>query len=305
MGSYAQEHDGLYDKDTFSFQTTHENDSLKMDSLFRITAHKGFGLLDTISNDTLLRTVLMPYRQIRGAYVSQSLQRLDLPAVKEIRTRTSNHGAWKFWVICLILVYVSFVRIANPNNFRVFLLSVFNLKLSEKIWDDQRSIFSFVILQLFAIYLFIAALFINYFLELKNINPMHSFFTQYLIIFGVLVVVYLCKFIIHGLLGVLLKMNKLGVGFVANTVSVNNFLSLIVFPFIIFMIYNEDHLWSLILTQTVIAIFFISVLYRMGRIALLSHTFFSFPKIYLFIYLCALEIVPWFVIIKFINHYQV
>ncbi len=294
--------------DSFSFatDTTYRLDSLAMDSVLKHRyAGKRFGLLDTITNDTVLRSILMPFSRITNKYNERPLIRLNLPTIKEIETRPPNTGNWKFWIICFVLFYISFVRISNQNNFKVFILSVFNLKLSSKIWEEQRSIFSFVILQLYAIYLFIAALFINYFLELKGFNPFHNYFLQYLAILGILLLIYTGKFIIHGLLGVILKMNRLGIGFVANTISVNNFLSLVILPFIIFIIYNENPLLTLVLTQTVIAIFFISVFYRMVRVTILSQSFFSFPKVYLFIYLCALEVAPWFVIIKFINHYPI
>ena len=268
-------------------------------------ALKPFGLADSLRNDTILRSIFTPYHLITQSYSQRVNRRLNLPTVKEVINRPVKSDAWKFWVITLIILYISIVRIINPNNFKIFLLSVFNLKLSEKIWDEQRSVFNFVILQLFCIYLFIAALFINYFLELKNFNPFQNYLFQYVAILGVIIIVYLLKFILHGVLGVLFKMKKLGIGFVSNTVSVNNFLSLVILPFIIFIIYNEEPLWALILSRTVIAIFFISVIYRMVRIVLLSHAFFSFPRIYLFIYLCALELLPWFIIVKFINQYPV
>lgn len=294
--------------DSFQFQqdTSYRIDSLVMDSMSRAQwRHTTFGLLDSLENDSFLRSSMASYHLITNYYTEKPAPRLNLPTVKEIETRPARNFAWKFWIICFILLYISFVRISNPNNFRVFILSVFNLKLSERIWADQRPVFSFVILQLFAIYLFIAALFINYFLELNHFNPLNSYFVQYITIVSVLLIVYLVKFIIHGLLGVLFKMNKLGFGFVANTVSVNNFIALVILPFIIFIIYNENSLMTMILAKTVMAFFFISVGYRIFRIILLRHTFFSFPNVYLFLYLCTLEIVPWFVIVKFINQYSI
>jgi len=291
-------------KDTFTFAAT---DTAMIDSSAIVMAQsKAFTLIDSLRNDTVLRSLLHPYEQIKYAYLkTRSQVRINLPTVKEVEARHNRHAGWQFWIICFILFYISFVRISNQNNFRVFILSVFNLKLSSKIWEEQRGIFNFVILQLFAIYLFIAALFINYYMQLKGLNFFHDYSIQYFVVVVALGLIYSAKFIIHGLLGLILKMNKLGTGFVANTVSVNNFLSLVILPFIVFMIYNENSLFTLILTQTIVAIFFISVFYRMLRITLLSQTFFSFPKVYLIIYLCASEVAPWLVIIKFINNYQI
>lgn len=290
----------------FSTDTSYVADSLRADSLFtRIYKRSGFGLLDSISNDSLLRMMVKPYQFIAGTYFAKTEVRRNLPTVKEIKVRERYNEPWKFWVIVFVFIYISFVRIANPNNFRVFMLSVFNLKLSDKIWEDQKSFFGFVILQLFAIYLFIAAIFINNQLEVRHILITSNYFLQFLLVLLFLTGIYFLKFLMHTLLGVLLKMKKLGIGFVSNTISVNNFLALVIFPLIIFTVYYHHAIWSSVIAQTVVAVFFISVIYRVVRITLLSNRFFSFPRIYLFIYLCALEIVPWFVIVKFLNNFQI
>lgn len=290
----------------FSTDTSYVADSLRADSLYtRAYKRSGFGLLDSIANDSMLRVMVKPYQFIAGTYFAKTELRRNLPTVKEVKVRERHNEPWKFWVIVFVFIYISFVRIANPNNFRVFMLSVFNLKLSDKIWEDQKSFFGFVILQLFAIYLFIAAIFINNQLEVRHILVTSNYFLQFLLVLLCLTGIYFLKFLMHTLLGVLLKMKKLGIGFVSNTISVNNFLALVIFPLIIFTVYYYHAIWSSVIAQTVVAVFFISVIYRVVRITLLSNRFFSFPRIYLFIYLCALEIVPWFVIVKFLNNFQI
>lgn len=266
---------------------------------------KHFGLIDSLGNDSMRRTIIKPYQFITGIYTQKQELRRNIPTIKEIKWRKEGNSPWKFWVILFVIAYISFVRIANPKNFRMFMLSVFDLKLSDKIWEDQRSFFGFIILQLFAIYLFIAAIFINNQLEVRQVLWVKNYFWQFLLIFFVLLLVYLFKFILHTLLGFLLKMKKLGIGFVSNTISINNFVALVIFPLIIFTIYYQNDIWSSAIAQSVIAVFFISIIYRIIRIALLSNRFFSFPIIYLFIYLCALEILPWFIIIKFLNDTQI
>jgi hypothetical protein len=294
--------------DSFAFatDTSYVTDSLQADSLYRLTwKHHSFGLLDSLSDDSMLRSIVKPFQFINSTVVAKLELRKNLPTTKEVKVHKRLNAPWKFWVIIFVFAYIAFVRIANPNNFRVFMLSVFNLKLSEKIWDNQRSFFGFIILQLFAIYLFIAAIFINNQLEVRDIQVVDSYFIQFILVFVALMVIYLVKFLLHGFLGSLLKMNKLGIGFVSNTISVNNFLALVIFPLIIFTVYYHNAVWSSVVAQTVFVVFFISIVYRVVRITLLSNRFFSFPKIYLFIYLCALEIMPWFVIVKYLNGLQI
>jgi hypothetical protein len=294
--------------DSFMFQTdsTAILDSLSTDSSRTVRwGFKRFGLLDSLSSDSSLRLLVKPYQFINTPFIVKAQLRKNLPTTKEIKVRDRQNAPWKFWVIVFIFAYIAFVRIANPNNFRVFMLSVFNLKLSDKIWEDQKSYFGFVILQLFAIYLFIAAIFINNEFEARNISFVGSYFVQFIIVFAALTGIYLVKFLMHTILGGLMKMKKLGIGFVSNTISINNFLALVIFPVIIYTVYDHNTVWSSVAVQTVVAVFFISILYRVVRITLLSNRFFSFPKIYLFIYLCALEIMPWLVIVKFLNNLQI
>lgn len=290
--------------DTFTFNpdTSYVLDSLASDSVFYTVQKKnGNTLLDSIANESNLRRIFKPYLFIQNKYVEKIKFKRDLPNAKEIVKRPAVPAPWKFWVVIFIVLYISLIRIFNPINFKTFLLSVFNLKLSERIWEEQRSAFTFIFLQMFAIYIFIASLFITFQLELKAIDFIDNRLWQFAAISGLLTLIYFGKFLMHAILGYLLKMNKLAIGFVSNTITVNNFIALVIFPLIIFMNYHYDELWSVVLTQSIVSLFFISVGYRIIRIFMLSASFFSFPVIYLILYLCSLEILPWLIIIKYLN----
>lgn len=303
--TFGQNTSGL-DSFAFASDSIYTNDTLFQDSInHKPLNSQKFTLLDSLTNDTIINSIFKSYAGIHQVYFEKRVVRKNLPTVKEVKLRFQSNNQWKFWITLFILGYIAFVRIANANNFRVFLLSVFNLKLSRKIWEDQRSFFGFVILQLFAIYLFIAAMFINNYMELKKILIADNYFKQYGIILLVLFFIYIGKFMLHAFFGLLFKMQNLATGFVSNTISVNNFVALIIFPVAIFSVYANSVLWAQVLAQTIIAIFFISIVYRLVRIVLLSNSFFSFPTFYLFLYLCALEVAPWFIIVKYLNSYNI
>ncbi len=301
----AQDTGGMQLRDTFQFtpDTAYMQDSIASDSLFYTLRYKAkLTLLDSLNNDSLLNRIFKPYLFIQNRFVEKLKIRRELPTAKEIIYRPARPKEWKFWITLFIILYIAFIRIFNPTNFKTFILSVFNLRLSEKIWEEQRTAFAFIFLQMFAIYLFIASLFITFQLELIGVQFLDNSLLQFAAISGVLALIYFGKFLLHAILGYLLKMNKLAIGFVSNTVSINNFIALVIFPLIIFMNYHFDELWSIVLSQSIIALFFISVGYRVIRIFMLSGSFFSFPVIYLILYLCSLEILPWLVIIKYLNN---
>lgn len=281
------------DSDTLSVQT------VMIDTLFNLP--------DTITNDSMLRNIFYPFYQIKQQHIESEIRikRSNLPTIKEISNRKPNQRQWKFWVICFILIYIAFVRIANPNNFKVFMISVFNLKLSQKIWSDQKGIFGFVTVQLFTVFLLVGSLFIYNLLESSNKILDENYFGQFMLIFGILIIVYLLKFLLHTILAYLLKVPLMGLSFVYNTVFVNSFVALSVFPLVIFLLYNNSYVYFTIISQTIIGLFFVSIFYRMTRIYLLGNQLFNLPRFYLFIYLCALEVLPWFVIVKIINTYQI
>jgi hypothetical protein len=283
-------------------------DSLSNDTQVVIPGAIGKSLLEQLQNRDFIRNQFYPFLDLNEGNNREIIakpNRGKLPNVKELDIRKPQKANWRFWIICFILLYIAFVRIANTNNFKVFILSVFNLKLSSKIWEEQRYTFTFTTIQLFAIYIMIGSLFISGYLEMNFIQFIDKPVYQYFVIVVILFLVYFIKFSVHTLLGSLLKIKKLAISFVANTVSVNNFLALVIFPFIIFFTYNRNPMYILILSQVVISIFFIGVAYRLVRIFLLSGQFIQLPKFYLFIYLCALEVLPWFVIIHFINNLRI
>lgn len=300
----AQDTGGVQLRDTFIFSpdASYVQDSISSDSLFyKFRSKSSLTLIDSLSSDSILNRIFKPYLFIQNRFVEKLKIRRELPTAKEISYRPSRPKEWKFWVTLFIVFYIALIRIFNPTNYKTFILSVFNLRISEKIWEEQRTAFAFIFLQMFTIYLLIASLFITFQLELRGLHFLENSLLQFAAISGILALIYFGKFLLHAILGYLLKMHKLAIGFVSNTVSVNNFISLVIFPLIIFMNYHFDKLWSVVLSQSIIALFFISVAYRVLRIFMLSRSFFSFPVIYLILYLCSLEILPWLIIIKYLN----
>lgn len=278
--------------------------SIQPDSPAVAVMKQPFTLRDTLVNRNTVFGIFYPFMKDVAPTNLLLSKRENLPGVKEIRVRKEENQSWRFWLICFVLMYIAFVRIANPNNFWVFLLSVFNIKLSEKIWGEQRYTFTFTTLQLFVIYLLIASLFVTEYAQFKFLLPGAEPALKFAVVFAFLTILYSFKFIVHFIVGLLFKARKLALSSISNTVSVNNFIALVILPFIIFFSYNSNELYLKVLAQVVITLFMISVLYRIVRMSMLSKHIIGLPKIYLFVYLCGLEILPWFVIVKYLNGLQ-
>lgn len=271
---------------------------------------KTFGLLDSVVNDSFLSRHFKAYENINNQIIITRSAKRDVPSIKEIKHKRAPVGGWQFLVVLFILFFIAMVKNGNYKNFRIFMNSVFNLKLTDRIWEEQRSYFNLITLELFTIYTLVAALFCNFLLDhyplavadlefisfFMNGDPILRFF----LIFGGILLLYLAKFILHSLVGSIIQVDKFGLGFISNTVTVNNFISLVIFPFLLFLMYAADPIFQDILIKTITVTFLLSVIFRIFRIIFLSNSFFTYPKFYLFIYLCTFEIAPWVVAIKLV-----
>jgi hypothetical protein len=105
------------------------------------------------------------------------------------------------------------------------------------------------------------------------------------------------------LIGELLNFSHLSQGLITNTISLNGFLSFLMLPLSIVYIYNSGIFLGNATFYTLVAIFFIGVIFRNLHMFFMAISALRFPIIYLFIYICALEILPWLLLFKILDNY--
>lgn len=119
-------------------------------------------ILDSLRNDSFINANFRKYAAINNQIVlNESYTQRDVPSVKEIRNRIKGDPSWIFWVIVCILSYVAGVRTFNRKNFKASLNSVFSMKFSFRLLEEKGVIFNYITLQLFTIFVLIAALFVQ------------------------------------------------------------------------------------------------------------------------------------------------
>lgn len=283
------------------------NDIQIQDSLASDNA--SFSLLDTLLNPQQVRQLFMPYESIGNngnVNVAFQLQvSRNIPNLKQITKHPSNDKLAYFISLLAVVILISVTRLTNPKNFTIFIQSIFDSQLSQRIWSDSKTNFLSIIIQLSITFILTFSIIIAFYLQSRSELLEFSFYGILWRSILVLLVVYLTKFIIIWMIGVLLNFSNLSHGLITNTISLNGFLSLLMLPLSIVYIYNSGTFIGNATFYTLVSIFFISVIFRNLHMFFMAISALRFPIIYLFIYLCALEILPWLLLFKILDNYFV
>jgi hypothetical protein len=266
-----------------------------------------FSLLDTLKNESILRSFFHPTTKLSGITNSINLTEInsvrDLPFLKQIKTVPPNSGNWKIWFILCLVLYLAVVRLTNSRNFEQASSVVFDMMFLSTIYKLIDSKFTWSSFHLFIIYILSFSLILTQFFEYNQIFNNYSYKFLVWIISITLALIYLVKFVIYFVVGYLLDDVISSTKMIINTIQISNFLGFILLLFSVFYIYTSNLQLTQTIFFTMVAIFFSAILYRLARYLLNQISKSSLPFFYLFIYLCALEISPWLIFIKILNSY--
>ena len=268
-----------------------------------------FSLIDTLLNPLQVRQLFMPYEGIGdkgNVNVVFELQALrNKPNLKQIKNHPNNDKRTYFFSLVVLVILISINRLTNPKNFTTFIQSVFDTQLSQRIWSDSKTNFLSIIIQLSITFIFTLSIIIAFYLQSRSELLEMSFYSILWRTILILLATYLIKFFLLWTLGELLNFSNLTQGLITSTISLNGFLSLLMLPLSIVYIYNSGTFLGNATFYTLVSIFFIGVIFRNLHMFFMAINALRFPIIYLFIYLCALEILPWLLLFKILDNYFV
>ncbi len=274
-----------------------------------VSDNASFSLLDTLLNPQQVRQLFMPYESIgNNGYVNVAFQlqvSRNMPNLKQIMKHPSNDKRAYFISLLAVVILISVNRLTNPKNFTIFIQSVFDSQLSQRIWLDSKTNFLSIIIQLSITFILTLSIIIAFYLQSRSELLELSFYGILWRSIIVLLGIYLIKFIVIWIIGELLNFSHLSQGLITNTISLNGFLSLLMLPLSIIYIYNSGTFLGNATFYTLVSIFFMGVIFRNLHMFFMAISALRFPIIYLFIYLCALEILPWLLLFKILDNYFV
>lgn len=282
-------------------------DSLKTDSvrpLRQVKLIEGLNYLGSLKKDNNLRKMFFLNEQVSGEAVQMngSEKTRDLPRLKSIRYRLPRRENWKFWILVGSMLFISFIRISNIKRFDEQLMTASDFSIDLKFSTEKSGSYLFNHLALFANFLLSLSLFWVTYIEYHSLEENVQYSLRLWQQVGILLILYLGKFIISIVVGYIFEMGKYARVFLYNTLVVNNFLGVLLVFFNLFYIYIHTPETLLVVESIILILIFIAIIFRTIKNALMSLQAGNEQLIYIILYLCSFEIVPWLILLKlFIN----
>jgi len=282
-------------------------DSLKTDSvrpLIQVKLIEGLNYLDSLKKDNNLRKMFFLNEQVSGEAVQMngSEKTRDLPRLKSIRYRLPRKENWKFWILVGSMLFISFIRISNIKRFDEQLMTASDFSIDLKFSTEKTGSYLFNHLALFANFLISLSLFWVTYIEHHSLEENVHYSLRLWQQVGILLILYSGKFIISIVVGYIFEMGMYARVFLYNTLVVNNFLGVLLVFFNLFYIYIHTPETLLIVESIILILIFIAIIFRTIKNALMSLQAGNEQLIYIILYLCSFEIVPWLILLKlFIN----
>jgi hypothetical protein len=254
---------------------------------------------DTSSVDTI---IVLPVQEIIENIdaPSQNLDYLDVvpPIIEE---RKLGAYPWVFIVAVCILLLIGLIRaIALPFHRLSLVMAFSNITNQYEQNDKEVSIHPILVLQAFvsAIIITLAVFVIEPFQIGLSLNHDFRFFSILLL---AVCLVYCVKYFIHYLVGIVLQSEDLAKLMVVGLLGMLYTFTLISFPLIVTWYYVPDAWLKTWIGLVLLGLTLVFLIWRLVKSTSIYYRYFPFAKIYIIIYLCALEITPLLIIGKLIS----
>jgi len=205
--------------------------------------------------------------------------------------RNFENKDWLGGIFLLLIIAILLIRKLSNKFFQLLFDSMFNFRLSAKMYDNRNILLRRVSLVLDIISLIVFSILI--YLAIKHFELVKGFeYKNYLlaIILGISIFYALFRYIILSFTGYLFQIKEIFSEYLHHTFVINKISALILLPLLIIFIYIVPDIKEYILYLAVI-VFFASVIVKAGwGLKIINKK--DVGIFYLILYLCTLEILP-------------
>ncbi|MCG9880462.1 MAG: DUF4271 domain-containing protein [Bacteroidia bacterium] len=286
------------------------NDSLQVGSLDSSSTHTASvklgpqNLLDSMAEPNTLRHYFFLNEQITkiiepGSNIEQSR---DLPLLKAIHVRNKPREAWKFWTILFNLLFLAIIRLIHIKRFDEIISSAFDLQADFSQYADKAGTYVASHTGLFFNFIIATSFFISSLLAQNHQLDTSNYYSFFLKLSLGIFILYIIKIFINLFIGYLFKIKQMSSVIIFNALVLNNVLGVaLVFLNLFYVFVNDTEIVNIIASVSIVTIL-LSVIYRQVKNILMISQVSKFQFVYILLYLCTLEILPWLVIFKvFLN----
>lgn len=221
------------------------------------------------------------------------------PSHSQPQDRNTMSPIWFFPIVLIALSVFAALRIFYNKYFHQMLIAFYNNNLTNQIVRDENILVQRASVYLSLVFNLIAALFL-YFISIYfgwELGGIGTGFSRFLFFAIGVSFVYTLKFLVLKISGWLFNLDREMATYIFNTFLINNILGIVLLPFVCLMAYNQlfSTYWLISFSLVLAALAFA---YRLLRGILIGFNASSFSPLYLFLYLCALEIAPLMILIR-------
>ncbi len=247
--------------------------------------------------DTIKKIVLSKYKSTDYNFLNtKMLDNRKYVNRNDIRVRKVEHQWLIFTLLFIVFLYTVIKNVYDKTLGVIFQAYWNDRAINQFTRDDnffklRNSVLYFV---LFAI---VYGLLLKYIFNYFDIQLRYKGFEEYVFICTLIALFYLAKFILLKITGFIFSMQRLISGYLS-ILSVSNFVySIIIIPLLLFYQFLDNHLQPILLA-IILILFCFNTVYKYLRTGSFVINNFQFPKFYLFLYLCTLEIMPLLIVYK-------
>lgn len=214
----------------------------------------------------------------------------------------NGYQGWFFPVLLFVLAIYTWLRLFYNKYFNQLIEAFLNTNLTNQIVRDENILVQRASILLALTFNIIAALFL-YLLSLEigwNLGGIGNGFNRFAFFITIVSAIYTFKFLILKIIGWLFDLDREMATYIFNIFLINNVLGLILIPIVALMAYNpliEAHFLANLSLWLIVVAFG----YRIFRGLRSGLSVAGFSPLYLFLYLCTLEIAPLLVLIRIVN----
>lgn len=213
--------------------------------------------------------------------------------------RTTISPGWLFPIVLVALSVFAALRIFYNKYFHQMLIAFYNNNLTNQIVRDENILVQRASVYLSLVFNLIAALFL-YLISIYfgwELGGIGTGFSRFLFFAIGVSFIYTLKFLVLKISGWLFNLDREMATYIFNIFLINNILGIVLLPFICLMAYNQLFPTSWLITYSLV-LTAIAFAYRLFRGILIGFNTSTFSPLYLFLYLCALEIAPLMILIR-------
>ena len=224
------------------------------------------------------------------------------PFHKSPQQLKDSNPDWLFLILIIVLGVLTYLRVFYRKNFFQIISACFNNNLTNQIVRDENLLMQRASVMLNVTFSIIAASYI-YLISIHydwSLDGIGTGFIRFVFLALIVSAAFTLKFFLLRFCAYLFNLGREMSTYIFNIFIINNLLGIALVPFVALILFGN---WidSTVLIITAVSIIGIAWLYRIGRGILIAARYPDFSPVYLFLYLCALEIAPLLVLVKLVS----